>query len=39
MGDNNDIVARYKNSTSGMKPVFCLFCVPIIVLQNKARGS
>ena len=34
-----DIVACYKNSTSGMKPVFRLFCVPVIVSQNEARGS
>ena len=38
-GDSNDIVACYKNSTSGMKPVFRLFCVPVIVSQNEARGS
>ena len=34
-----DIVACYKNSTSRMKPVFRLFCVPVIVSQNEARGS
>ena len=39
VGDSNDIVAGYKNRTSGMKPVFRLFCVPVTVLQNEARGS
>ena len=40
MGDSNDIVACYKSSTSGMKPVFRLFCVPVIIVsQNEVRGS
>ena len=39
LGDGNDNVAGYNSWTSGMKPVFRLFCVPVIVSQIKTRGS
>ena len=38
-GDDNDYVAGYKNRTSGMKPVFRLFCVAVNILQTEAHGS
>ena len=39
LGDGNDNVAKYNSWTSGMKPVFRLFCVPVIVSQIETRGS
>ena len=39
LGDGNDNVAGYNNRTSGVKPGFRLFCVPVIVSQTEARGS
>lgn len=39
LGDGNDNVARYKNRICEMKPVFGLFCVPVIVFQTEARGA
>ena len=38
-GDDNDYVVGYNNRTSGMKPVFRLFCVAINILQTEACGS
>ena len=38
-GDDNDYVVGYKNRTSGMKPVFRLFCVAVNILQTEAHGS
>ena len=38
-GDGKDYVAGYNNGTSGMKPVFRLFCVAVNILQTEARGS
>ena len=32
-------LASYNNRTSGMKPVFRLFCVAVHILQTEARGS
>ena len=37
--DDNDYVFGYNNRTSGMKPVFRLFCVAINILQTEACGS
>ena len=39
LGDGNDNVAGYNSWTSGMKPVFRLFCVLVIVSQTETRGS
>ena len=39
LGDDNDNVAGYNNRSSGMKPVFRLFCVAVIVLQTEACSS
>ena len=38
-GDDNDYVVGYNNRTSGMKPVFRLFCVAVNILQTEACGS
>ena len=37
--DGKDYVAGYNNRSSGMKPVFRLFCVTVNILQTEARGS
>ena len=37
--DGKDNVAGYNNRTSGMKPVFRLFCVAVHILQTGVRGS
>ena len=35
LGDDNDNVAGYNNRSSGMKPVFRLFCVAVTVYKLK----